>query len=261
MASRVYRMQMRSHMVQIIGACGILFSCAHTTPEPSPPLPNFNSVAIASSGADGTLNVKYGAPPEDSKVATGVAVGAGAGAVWGTLIGLACGPFAPACLPVTIPLMTATGVATGGVAGAVDDASTKPSKGQTELLADIFLEISRQRIIHQEVGDAFERMIPPGRLVESTAADALLQLGKVEARFFRKSSDRYGLSLKTALVVAWDRDQGQVQRAIRIYEYHSGSLPLNEWTHDEGESINSALDACVHGLAARMRQDIHFTRF
>ena len=102
-------------------------------------------------------------------------------------------------------------------------------------------------------------MIPPGRLVESAAADALLQLGKVEARFFRKSSDRYGLSLKTALVVAWDREQGQVQRAIRIYEYHSGSLPLNEWTHDEGESMNSALDACVHGLAARMRRDIHFT--
>ena len=221
MASRVHRMQMRSHMVQIIGACGILVSCAHTTPEPSPPLPNFNSVAIAASGAAGTLNVKYGAPPEDSKVATGGA--------------------------------------TGGVAGAVDDASTKPSKGQTELLADIFLEISRQRIIHQEVGDAFERMIPPGRLVESAAADALLQLGKVEARFLRKSSDRYGLSLKTALVVAWDRDQGQVQRAIRIYEYHSGSLPLNEWTHDEGESMNIALDACVHGLAARMRQDIHFT--
>jgi hypothetical protein len=178
-------------------------------------------VAIAASGAAGTLNVKYGAPPEDSKVATGGA--------------------------------------TGGVAGAVDDASTKPSKGQTELLADIFLEISRQRIIHQEVGDAFERMIPPGRLVESAAADALLQLGKVEARFLRKSSDRYGLSLKTALVVAWDRDQARVQRAIRIYEYHSGSLPLNEWTHDEGESMNSALDACVHGLAARMREDIHFS--
>lgn len=172
MASRVYRMQMRSHMVQIIGACGIPFSCAHTTPEPSPPLPNFNSVAIASSSAAGTLNAKYGDPPENSNVATGAAVGAGAGAVWGTLIGLACGPFAPACLPVTIPLMTATGVATGGVAGAVDDASTKPSKGQTKLLADIFLEISRQRIIHQEVGDAFERMIPPGRLVESAAADA-----------------------------------------------------------------------------------------
>ena len=252
-------MQSQTHVVLMICTCGVLFACANTNPRPSQPSPVFDSVAIVASSAAATSEVKYGAPPEDSSVDTGLAVGTGAGALSGILIGLACGPFAPACLPVTIPLGAATGGITGGVAGAIDDASTKPSKGQIELLSDLFLDISRQRIIREDIRRALEAKIPPGRLTDSTNADALLHVGRVNVRFFRRSSGQYGLNLNTAMMVQWHLDRTDVQRVTRPYQYRSKTLPLDEWTHNQGESLNRAFDAGVQGLVTQMVQDIQFS--
>ena len=103
-----------------------------------------------------------------------------------------------------------------------------------------------------------EKQIPPDRLVDKSVADALLQLRLSDVRFTRTPSGKYALTLKSIMVVTWNRNTRQLRHDYRIYEYTSRSLPLDDWVQNEGKILNKTFDDCVEGLVEQMVEDIRF---
>jgi hypothetical protein len=134
----------------------------------------------------------------------------------------------------------------------------KPMLAQPLALDKQFAEISQQRTIHLEVSNALEQQIPPDQLMAPSLADAILQLRLYDIRFARTLSGSYTLTLKSVMVVSWNRHKSSPGLGYRHYEYTSRSLPLDDWVQNEGEILNQELDTCVEGLAEQMVRDIRF---
>jgi hypothetical protein len=221
-------------------------------------MPMFESVAIVSKGATSDLKARFGVAPEDSSTGDGINAGAGAGALAGAGTALACGPFVFLCATATVPIGALVGAVGGGLAGSASDSQKMPPKEQLLVLDELFVEISRQRTIHMEIRDTLEKQIPPDRLADTSVTDALIQLNLSDVRFTRTFSGKYAWTLKSVMVVTWNRNTHRPRHSYKIYEYTSRSLPLDDWVQNDGEILNRALDACVEGMVEQMVGDIRF---
>ena len=221
-------------------------------------MPMFESVAIVSKGATSDLKARFGVPPEDKIFQESAVAGAGAGALAGAGTALACGPFVFLCATATVPIGALVGAVGGGLAGSASDSQKMPPKEQLLVLDELFVEISRQRTIHLEIRDSLEKQIPPDRLADTSVTDALIQLNLSDVRFTRTFSGKYAWTLKSVMVVTWNRNTHRPRHSYKIYQYTSRSLPLDDWVQNDGEILNQALDACVEGMVEQMAGDIRF---
>ena len=89
-------------------------------------------------------------------------------------------------------------------------------------------------------------------------AAALIQLNLSDVRFTRTFSGKYAWSLKSIMVVTWNRNTHRPRHSYKIYDYTSSSLPLDDWVQNDGEMLNQALDDSVEGMARQMAKDIQF---
>ena len=87
-------------------------------------------------------------------------------------------------------------------------------------------------------------------------ADALIQFRLYDVRFSVTSRSKYALTLKTVMLIEWDRDLRPSSSNHKIYEHTSQALSLEDWVRDEGKALNRALDTCIAGLTGKMTADI-----
>jgi hypothetical protein len=256
--TRKFEVWRQLRFLPIISLLSISTACTSAVPQDSPPLPEFESVAIVSMGATRELKTRFGVDPEYSNLVVGASYGAGAGA--GLLVGvsaaLACGPFVLLCAMATVPAGVVVGGVGSGLTAEAVDANKKLPNEQLLVLDGLFVEISQQRTIHLEVRDTLEQQIPPDRLADKSVADTVLSLTLSDVRFTQTSSGKYALTLKSIVVAQWIRNTRQRRHSTRFYQYTSSSLPLDDWVHDDGKKLNQAFDDCVEGLVEQMVGDI-----
>jgi hypothetical protein len=221
-------------------------------------MPMFESVAIVSKGATSDLKARFGVPPEDKISQESAVAGAGAGAVAGAGWAMACGPYFFICAMATVPVGALVGATAGGLAGAASDSHKMPPQEQLLVLDNLFVDIYEQRSIHMEIRDTLEKQIPPDRLADTSVTDALIQLNLSDVRFTRTLTGKYAWTLKSVMVVTWNRNTPRPRHSYKIYDYTSRSLPLDDWVQNDGEILNQALDACVEGMVEQMAGDIRF---
>jgi hypothetical protein len=235
-----------------------LYACASSGHKNSLPIPKFESVVIVNKGATEELKARFGTVPEDSRIGAGAATGA---MLAGTGTAMFCGPFFLLCAIGTVGFAT-LGAVGGGLAGAAVDAAAQntqlPPNEQLLLLDKQFVDISRQRTLHLDIEDSLKRQIPPDRQKDISQADALLQFRLYDVRFTEASKRKYALTLKTVMLVSWNRDLRQSSSTHRTYEHTSQALPIENWIQDEGKTLNQAFDTCIAGLTEKMTSDIQF---
>jgi len=248
----------RVRFVLIISPLFISAACTSTAPRDSPPMPMFESVAIVSKGATSDLKARFGVPPEDKISQESAVAGAGAGAAAGAGWAMVCGPYFFICAMATVPAGALVGATAGGLAGAASDSHKMPPQEQLLVLDKLFADIYEQRSIHMEIRDTLEKQIPPVRLADTSVADALIQLNLSDIRFTRTFSGKYAWTLKSIMVVTWNRNTRRPRHSYKIYDYTSSSLPLDDWVQNDGEMLNQALDDSVEGMVEQMAGDIRF---
>lgn len=242
----------------IISILFISAACTSNAPERSPPIPALESVAIESNGATRDLEARFGIAPEDSVIGNTTALGAGTGAAAGIGWAAVCGPYFFVCALAVVPTTMLLGGTAGGLAGSASDHYQMPPDDQLQALDKQFSEIYQQRTLHMDIRDGVEEQIPVGRLADPPEAEALVQLRLSDVRFTRTFSNKYQWSLKSVMVVTWNRNRGQTRHSYKIYDHTSTALPLVEWLQNDGEKLNRALDDCVEGLARQMAADLRF---
>jgi hypothetical protein len=246
----------RPLLVAIILLPLALAACTSTAPDRSTPMPIVESLAIESRGASDELKTRFGVPTQ-GKVSTDTAVaGAGAGAVAGVGWAAVCGPYFFVCAMATVPVAAAVGGAAGGIAGAASDSHKMPPEEQLLVLEKLFADIYRQRTLHMELRDSLESRIPPDRLMDASQSEALFQLKLSDIRFIRTFGGKYQWTLKSVMLVTWNRHSGRARLNYRIYDYQSTALPLGEWIQNDGELLNRALDESLEAMTEKMARDI-----
>lgn len=233
-------------------------ACTSSSPERSPPIPAVESVAIISKGPTSDLKARFGVAPEDEAGAKAAIAGAGAGAVAGLGWATVCGPYFLACALIVLPTTTMMGGATGALAGTASDLHKTPPDEHLSALDKQFVKIYQQRTLHMDIRDSLENQIPANRLADSDEADALVELNLSDIRFIRTFSNKYQWTLKSVMVVTWNRDRAQPRHSYKIYEFTSRALPLDEWLENDGETLNRGLDESVAGLTDQMLTDLWF---
>jgi hypothetical protein len=233
-------------------------ACTSTVPDRSPPMPLITSVAVESKGPTRELKARFGIAPEDKIAQESLAAGTGAGMAAGAGWALACGPWFFVCAMATVPAGVLVGAAAGGLTGAASDAHKMPPDEQLQALDKLFADIYQQHTLHMEIRDSLEQQIPPDRLADASVSEALVQLSLSDVRFTRTFSGKYEWTLKSVMVVAWDRNASQTRHSYKIYDYASQALKLDDWIKNDGEMLNTALDESVEGLAEQMAADIRF---
>jgi hypothetical protein len=233
-------------------------ACTSTAPERSTPMPLFDSVAIVSKGATRDLKARFGVAPEDEIVEESMLVGAGAGAAACVGWAAVCGPWFFICALATVPTCALVGGTVGGLAGTASDAHKTPPDEQLLALDKLFADIYQQHTLHMEIRDTLEKQIPPDRLADSSEAGALVQLKLSDVRFTRTFSGKYEWTLKSIMVVTWNRNTGRTRHSYKIYDYASRALSLDDWMKNDGKMLSQALDESVEGMAEQMAVDIRF---
>jgi len=215
-----------ANLCLIISLLLLSSACTATGPERSPPIPFVGSVAIESKGATDDLKARFGVAPEDKIGEKSAAAGAGAVA--------------------------------GGLAGTASDMHKTPPDEQLRVLDQLFADIYQQRTLHMEIRNTLENQLPADRLADTSAAEALVQLSLSDVRFTRTFSGKYEWTLKSIMVVTWNRNTGRARHSYKFYEHASRALSLDDWMQNDGEMLNQGLDESVAGLAAQMAGDIRF---
>ena len=244
----------------IISMLANLNACTNAVRQDSPPIPKFDSVSVVNKGTTDELKIRFGVAPEDSGTDTGALAGAGTGAALGAHVSLACAGFVFICALATVPVGAMIGAVSGGLADHAVDSQKELSKEQLLVLDDLFAQIVQQRTIHQEIESSLTRDIPVERLMDISEADTLLQFRLYDVRFSKTSLRKYALTLKTVMLIDWNRNSGQTSSTHRIYEHTSHSLQMEEWVQDHGKTLNLAFDACIEGLTEKMIEDIQFEK-
>ena len=244
----------------IISMLANLNACTNGVHQESPPIPKFDSVAILNMGATDELKVRFGVAPKGSSIDTGVIAGAGTGAAVAAHASLACLGFVFLCALGAVPAGALIGAVSGGLADHAVDSQKESSKEQLLVLDDLFVQIVQQRTIHQEIESSLTRDIPVLRLMDISEADTLLVFRLYDVRFSKTSLRKYALTLKTVMLIDWNRNSGQTSSTHRIYEHTSHSLQMEEWVQDHGKTLNLAFDACIEGLTEKMIEDIQFEK-
>ena len=249
-------------MLLIISMIANLSACTKAVHQDSPPIPRFYTVAIVNKGATDELKARFGVAPGDagSGVETGALAGAGAGAAVGAHVSLVCVGFVFLCAVATVPFGAAIGAISGGLADHAVDTQKELSIEHLTVLDDLFAQIAQQRTIHQEIEKNLKQNIPVERLMDISEADALLQFRLYDVRFSKTSLRKYALTLKTVMLIEWNRNSHQTSSTHRTYEHTSRSLQMEDWVQDRGTTLNLAFDACIEGLTEKMIEDIQFEK-
>ena len=249
---------MRLPLVFTISLLLLSSACTSTAPERSPPIPLLDSVAIESMGATRELKARFGVAPEDEiagkSIVAGTGVGMAAGAAWAAV----CGPWFFVCAMATVPAGAMAGTAAGGLAGSASDAHKTPPDEQLRVLDQLFADIYQQHSLHMEIRDSLEQQIPADRLADASASEALIQLSLSDVRFTRTFSGKYEWTLKSVMVVTWDRNKSEMRHGFKLYDYASRAMRLDDLIKNDGEMLNAALNESVEGLAEKMAGDIRF---
>lgn len=236
----------------------VSYGCTSTAPARTPPIPVIESLAIESKGATRELNARFGVAAEDRVSGKTALAGAGAGAAAGAGWAMVCGPYFFLCALAVVPTAALVGGTTGGLAGSASDAHKTPPDEQLLALDQQFSKIHQQRSLHMDIRDSLEKQIPADRLADPALAEAIVELTLSDVRFTRTVSNKYRWTLKSIMVVTWNRHGGRARHSYEIYEDSSAALPLDEWLQNDGEQLSRALDNSVQGLARRMAADIRF---
>jgi hypothetical protein len=245
----------------IISMLANLNACTNTVRRDSPPIPKFDSVAIVNKGTTDELKARFGVAPEDSSSEVDAGAGALAGAATGVRVAEeGCGPYFFLCALYTVPVGTMIGAIAGGLTDWAANSQKEPSNKQLLVVDKLFAEIAHQRTIHLEIENSLKRQIPPERLVDIAEADTLLQFRLYDVRFTIASSGKYALTLKTVMLIKWNRNGRQTASTNKTYEHTSRSLPMEDWVQDDGKTLNLAFDACIEGLTEKMIEDIQFEK-
>lgn len=221
-------------------------------------MPAFESVAIVSKGPTSDLKARFGVAPEDEVLGKTVLAGAGAGAAAGIGWATVCGPYFFVCALIVLPTTTVVGGTAGALAGSASDLHKTPPDEHLLALDKQFSEIYQQRTLHMDIRDSLEKQIPPDRLADPAVAEALVELNLSDIRFIRTPSNKYQWTLKSVMVVTWNRNKGETRHSYKIYEHASNALRLDNWLQNDGEMLNRALDESVEGMARQMAADIWF---
>ena len=234
-------------------------ACTSAARQDLPPIPKFESVAIVNKGVSDELKARFGAAPEDLGSDAGVFAGAGTGAAVAAHASLGCVGFVFLCALATVPVGAMLGAVAGGVADhAASSSQRELPREQLLLLDSLFGHILQQRTINREIESSLLRHVPAERLQEIPEADTLLQFRLYDVRFAETSRRKYALTLKTVMLIDWNRNSPPKVSTHRTYEQTSQSLPLEDWVQDGGEKLNLAFDTCIAGLAEKMIGDIQF---
>ena len=161
-----------------------------------------------------------------------------------------------------MPFGAMVGGISGGLADHAVDTQKELSSEQLLVLDDLFVQIAQQRTIHQEIEKNLKQNIPVERLMDISEADALLQFRLYDVRFSKTSARKYALTLKTVMLIEWNRNNNshQTSSTHRIYEYTSRPLRMEDWVQDRGKTLNLAFDTCIEGLTEKMIEDIQLER-
>ena len=241
----------------IISMLANLNACTNAVRQGSRPIPKFDSVAIVNKGTTDELKARFGVAPEDSGTGTGVLAGAGTGAVVAAHASLVCVGFIYLCA-VMVPVGAMIGAVSGGLAEHAIDSQKELSKEHLLVLDDLFAQVVQQRTIHQDIESSLKRHIPVERLMDISEADTLLQFRLYDVRFSKTSLHKYALTLKTVMLIDWNRNSRQASSTHKVYEHTSRSLRMEDWVQDHGKTLNLAFDACIEGLTEKMIEDIQF---
>lgn len=244
----------------IIAMLSNLNACTNAVRQDSPPIPKFESVAIVNKGATNELKARFGVAPEDSSTDAGVLAGAGTGAVVGAHASLSCVGFFFICALATVPVGAMIGAVGGGLADHAVDSQKELSREQLLVLDGLFAQIMQQRTINKEIESGLMRHIPVQRLKDISEAEALFQFRLYDVRFSKTSQRKYALTLKTVMLINWNRNSPQTVSTHRTYEHRSQALQMEDWVQDEGKALNLAFDACIEGLTEKMVEDIQFEK-
>lgn len=233
-------------------------ACTNAARQESPPIPKFESVAIVNKGVTNELMARFGVAAEDSSTDAGVLAGAGTGAMVAAQASLSCVGFVFLCAVASVPFGAMIGAVTGGLADHAVDLQKELSAEQLLVLDGLFEQVMRQRTINQEIESSLLRHVPEERLRDISEADTLLQFRLYDVRFSKTSPRKFALTLKTVMLINWNRNSPPTVSTHRTYEHTSHSLQMEDWVQDEGETLNLAFDACIRGLAEKMVEDIQF---
>ena len=256
MIARLFTVPARSLL--IVAMLVNVNACSNGVRQDSPPIPKFESVAIVNKGATNELKARFGANPEDSSTDAGALAGAGTGAMVGAHASLSCLGFVYLCALATVPVGAMIGAVAGGVTDYAVDSQDVPPREQLVVLDSLFAQILQQRSINQEIERSLVRHVPAERLKEISEADTLLQFRLYDVRFSKTSRRKYALTLKTVMLIDWNRNSPPIASTHKTYEHTSYSLQIEDWVQDGGKALNLAFDACISGLAEKMAEDIQF---
>ena len=244
----------------IISMLANLSACTNAVRRDSAPIPKFDSVAIVNKGTTDELKIRFGVAPEDSGTDTGVLAGAGTGAVVAAHSSLVCVGFVFICALGAVPVGAMIGAVSGGLAEHAIDSQKELSKEHLLVLDDLFGQIVQQRTIHLDIESSLKLHIPEERLMDISEADTLLEFRLYDVRFSKTSLHKYALTLKTVMLIDWNRNSPRKSSTHRIYEHTSRSLQMEDWVQDHGKTLNLAFDNCIEGLTEKMIEDIQFEK-
>lgn len=246
--------------LMLIAMLANLNACTTAVRQDSPPIPKFESVAIVNKGATNELKARFGVAPEDSSIDAGVLAGAGTGAVVGAHASLGCIGFVYLCALATVPVGAMIGAVSGGLAEHAADSQKELPREQLLVLDNLFAQIMQQRTISQDIESNLIRHVPVEQLKGISEADTLLQFRLYDVRFSKTSQRKYALTLKTVMLIDWNRNSPPTVSTHKTYEHTSHSLQMEDWVKDDGKTLNLAFDACIEGLTEKMIEDIQFEK-
>ena len=250
----------RLRNLPLISLVFVFSACTYAVQPNVQPLPPIESVAVVSKGATDELKARFGVTEDNSSVGTGAAAGMGVGAAAAIGVSAACGPFFLICALGSLPAGMLVGGVGGAGVGATVDTQKKPTEEQMLALDKLFIDISQQRTLHQDIQDALRLQIPTDRLMDSDDAEVLLQLSLSDVRFTQNAAGEYALTLKATMQAQWNRGKRQFRTVKnRNYQAASRALLIEDWVQDQGETLNLAFDACIEDLTEQMVEHIQFS--
>jgi hypothetical protein len=244
----------------IISTFAHLNGCTNAVRQDSPSIPKFESVAIVNKGISNELEARFGVAPEDSSIHAGIIAGANTGAVVGAHASLSCVGFVFVCALATVPVGAMIGAVSGGLADHAADSQKELSTKQLLVLDSLFGKVLQQRSINQDIESGLLRRVPVERLRDISEAETLLQFRLYDVHFSKTSRRKYALTLKTVMLINWNRNSPQPLSTHRTYEHTSQSLQMEDWVKDDGNTLSLAFDACIEGLTEKMVEDIQFEK-
>lgn len=195
-------------------------------------------------------NTSIDSIPSRSESTANGAIAGGFGGLTASFFGsLMCGPYFAICFAASAPATIGATTLVGGVIG-----MSGISGEDAEKIIPYLQAMQATHNNNQELATALIKQLPASSLAPPGVADARISMDVNSLRLQKGFGQRVVFSLSAVTRFEWDLNKPKPQQYTRTFRCSTKLRRIDEWTEDDGVTIESELNYCIEDLARQINK-------